>query len=304
MKKYYAGTISLEDLGTALETNKTQWEKLDEGIQAAKDTWDSFIRSIASADGMHVTITADVSSSGGSSGGSKGSTGSGIAKCFIGSTLVDTPQGPRPISALSAGDEVLLLNEYQELEITQVEDVITGYRDDLVSVETSNRQVFHCSPNHPFKTPDGFIWAGTLQPGTELISTDASVSVLSVTPYPGTFRVFDIRVYHPDHTFLVGGICVHNKEPVETRASGGPGYKGDWYLTGEEGPELIRFPRNGTVFTNQETQGILNSLQSIAQGATGASINVNIYPQQASTELDYYSIAYTAAGIIKRKMNL
>lgn len=302
--KKYQQTGDIDVFGQALEANKTQWEKLDDGIQAAKDTWDSFVRSISSADGMHVTITADVSSSGGSSGGSKGATGSGIAKCFVGSTLIDTPQGPRPISALSAGDEVLLLNEYQELEITQVEDVITGYRDDLVSVETSNRQVFHCSPNHPFKTPDGFIWAGTLQPGTELISTDASVSVLSVAPYPGTFRVFDIRVYHPDHTFLVGGICVHNKEPVETRASGGPGYKGDWYLTGEEGPELIRFPRNGTVFTNKETQGILNSLQSIAQGATGASINVNIYPQQASTELDYYSIAYTAAGIIKRKMNL
>jgi hypothetical protein len=57
-----------------------------------------------------------------------------------------------------------------------------------------------------------------------------------------------------------------NGNGIIGRASGGPGSKGKWYLTGEKGPELIQFPQNGYVYTAQQTADMMNSFREMAAG--------------------------------------
>jgi hypothetical protein len=81
-------------------------------------------------------------------------------------------------------------------------------------VET-NRGKFFCSPNHLWKTESGFVMAAMLAPGARLISRIAGAMVIQVKPYPGTFQVFNLHVDHAEHTYMVGGIVVHNVKPSE-----------------------------------------------------------------------------------------
>jgi hypothetical protein len=133
-------------------------------------------------------------------------------RCFVGDTPVITPAGPRLIGELQAGDTVTVLTDGGLVEASIVQ-VMSAYRDDLVRVDVSDGQTFYCSPNHPFKTQRGFVWASRLEAFDKLISTTPGLFVLGVCAYPGTHQVFDLHIDHPDHTFLVGsGLVVHNKE--------------------------------------------------------------------------------------------
>jgi hypothetical protein len=132
--------------------------------------------------------------------------------CFVGGTPVDTPQGPRMIGTIQPGERVTVLSESGPVDAA-VREVIHAYRDDLVSVLVSDGQTFFCSPEHPFKTQTrGFVGASSLAVGEGLVGLQAGLFVVRVQPCPGTFQVFDLHVDHPDHTFLVGGVVVHNKE--------------------------------------------------------------------------------------------
>jgi hypothetical protein len=131
--------------------------------------------------------------------------------CFVGGTLVDTPQGPRMIGEIRAGDLVNVLTETGVVS-APVQRVITARRADLVSVEISDGQKFFCSPNHPFKTGHGFVCASELHQGEQLVGLKDGLRVESVTACPGVYQVYDLCIDHPDHTFMVGGVCVHNKE--------------------------------------------------------------------------------------------
>jgi hypothetical protein len=75
-------TGDVDAFSAALEENKSAWEVMDEGIQKTRESlqnattdWNNFLTRIAEANGLHVTIYADVVHSGG--GGSRGSGPSG-----------------------------------------------------------------------------------------------------------------------------------------------------------------------------------------------------------------------------------
>lgn len=149
--------------------------------------------------------------------------------CFIGGTLVNTPGGLRPIREIRAGELVQVLTEEGDVVNARVKWVVMGQRDDLVVVRLSDGRRFVCSPNHPWRVRDqatDFIHAGQLARDMELVSIPgaARVFVYSVSPYPAACPVYDLRVEHPEHTFLVDGIMVHNKEaPDGAGASVGKG---------------------------------------------------------------------------------
>lgn len=67
-----------------------------------------------------------------------------------------------------------------------------------------------------------------------------------------------------------GGGDVQAVVPVDKRrAGGGPVNAGDDVLVGEEGPEVVRFGRNGFVHTAQQTASMLRGLAQGARPATG-----------------------------------
>ena len=75
--KKYKETKNIEEFDKALGNNKTQWEKLDEGIQTAKKSWLEFVGSIAEANGMSISILVNLITHGNSQGIAGSGSGSG-----------------------------------------------------------------------------------------------------------------------------------------------------------------------------------------------------------------------------------
>lgn len=75
---------------------------------------------------------------------------------------------------------------------------------------------------------------------------------------------------------LLGGINFGG-----ARQHGGPVLAGRSYLVGEEGPELVRFPATGQVFSNQETARMLGS-ESGPGGSTVINVTFHIQAHDAA----------------------
>lgn len=75
--KKYKETKNIEEFDKALGNNKTQWEKLDEGIQTAKKTWNEFLANIANANGMSISILVNLITAGNAQGVAGSGSGSG-----------------------------------------------------------------------------------------------------------------------------------------------------------------------------------------------------------------------------------
>lgn len=215
----YAQTGNIDDFTSALGENKDQWAALDKNLQAAKTDFEkaqgafnNMMRDIATAAGKTWTVKVDFSGSGGNGGGND------QGRCFVYDTPVDTPTGPRPIGEIRAGDSVLLKTDGGRIVTVPVQRTITGERSDLVRLTTSDGQEIHCSPNHPFKVGTAplyrFVLAAELEPGMRLVSAHRRrVTVIGIQPHPGTHTVYNLHVDHPEHTYLAGGLVVHNAKP-------------------------------------------------------------------------------------------
>jgi TP901 family phage tail tape measure protein len=130
--------------------------------------------------------------------------------CFVASTPVNVPGGMTMIADLRVGDKVLLMRDDGEQVAALVAKTIHSVRSDLVSVYIDDGRQYHCSPNHRFKTfARGWVEACDLAPGEMLVSKTPAF-VAFVEAYPGEFDIYNIEVDHPDHTYLVDGVVVHN----------------------------------------------------------------------------------------------
>ena len=148
--------------------------------------------------------------------------------CFVGTTPVTTPDGLVCIADLALGDRVTVLTASGP-ETALVAKVIRAYRDDLVTVRTSDGQSFACSPNHRWLANGEWAFAAMLRPGDVLKALgDRDVHVLQVRPCPGAYQVHNIEVDHPDHTYLVGGIVVHNAKPAPSPSAPARGAGGNF----------------------------------------------------------------------------
>lgn len=96
-----------------------------------------------------------------------------LPPCFIGSTLVNTPNGYKSIDSLSVGD-VVYNQHMAEEKINQV--WVTPYTGDLIDVNYwFCNEPIRCTPNHPFLTKDrGWINAIDL--------TDADYIAIPISP--------------------------------------------------------------------------------------------------------------------------
>jgi hypothetical protein len=135
--------------------------------------------------------------------------------CVGEGTLVDTPSGARRIERLEVDDVVIAV------------DPTTGQREAarVQAIRSSVREVFSfqggallVTDDHPLFDPT----SGTFHPASDwltgrrstLMATSSSwAGVQTVTEHPpaGLHQVFDLVVDHRWHTFVAGGIVVHNK---------------------------------------------------------------------------------------------
>jgi hypothetical protein len=161
--------------------------------------------------------------------------------CFVAGTPVSIPQGYRAIEDIRVGD-VVSVKTAEGIVRARVSNLVTGVKPQLVKIDTSDGQTFQCTPDHPWQLADGnFVFASNLCAGDQLNSDHGEVYVLDTNLRIGEFTVYTFGVNHPDHTYMVGGLVVHNK----TGAAGSagwqtvpPGYPNDsfplWIQSGEK----------------------------------------------------------------------
>ncbi len=150
----------------------------------------------------------DDSSGGGSSGGDSGGDSGGFG-CFVGETLVWTPQGYRQISELKIGDYVFSYDLLQERvvlgRICWCRSIVRG---DIVQVKVAD-ETLTCSDNHRFLTDEREWKAIGSVPGGLMSHTGKRVA--RIEPLVGTRRVYNFTTI-PSHNYFVGQnrLIVHN----------------------------------------------------------------------------------------------
>ena len=261
VRQFAAGEINAAEFKTALEEFESTWSVFDESVIKARDLMDELnakIEWFAQTHTATVRINADQPVD-----WNDPETQNDL--CFIAGTPITTPDGPRPIEEIRSGDPVTVLTDAGPVS-APVKWTVSSTRAGIVTIKTSDGQEFTCSDNHCWKLTDGS-WreAWTLQPGVPLASDHGPVSVLSVHVVDGKFRVYNFVIDHPDHTYMVGGLVVHNG-----KAAGGPVKAGTPYIVGEAGPEPFVPAANGYVLSRSDAMA---AVQSSTWGAGGAAVS-------------------------------
>ena len=133
-----------------------------------------------------------------------------VDECFPSGTLVDG----RRIETITVGETVIAFNATtQKLETAQVLGTHCRQATQLIRL-TVDGETMHCTPNHPFWTPEGWIEAEYLASDRDVVWTPPGWrKVDRVEPLALSFPVdvFNLDVGGP-HTYLVGQqhIAVHN----------------------------------------------------------------------------------------------
>jgi intein/homing endonuclease len=75
-------------------------------------------------------------------------------ECFPEGTLIDTPTGKKNIKDLKTGDAV-----YNATGIGIIKDIFIKETQELIKLKLSNKKEIICTPNHPFFTTEGWVYA-------------------------------------------------------------------------------------------------------------------------------------------------
>ena len=117
-------------------------------------------------------------------------------KCFAAGTLVETPDGPRPIEELRPGDRVLSIDpDTDEVIAAEVSGARTHAAQHVVRVQIGDSEVF-ATQDHRFQVEArGWVPANALAPGDTLQGADLPyASIVSVSEAPHSADVYDLEV--------------------------------------------------------------------------------------------------------------
>jgi len=184
-----------------------------------------------------VTIRNNGYMAGGGGGGGQGGWGTySVSSCFPSGTLINTPQGLRPIQDIQVGDEVYSFDAGirwglvdptpvygSEMVIRKVTDISKhGYNDTptpahLIKVIHSNGELVatynhevHSLTKQSALSDPGFAKVEDLEPGDIIFAEDGSeVTVTEILPGGEYDYVYNLEVEEL-HTYIASGIRVHN----------------------------------------------------------------------------------------------
>jgi intein/homing endonuclease/predicted lipid-binding transport protein (Tim44 family) len=169
--------------------------------------------------------------------------------CFPKGTPIATPQGLKAIETLVSGDEVLAVDEGGRTVSTRVRTIFIN-KSSLLEIETRAGRLV-ATADHPIALGQGrFRPAGELNSGEPILQWKKGRTL--ITPI-GRVRegneealVFNLTVDAP-HTFIAGGIVVHNK--------GGGCLPAGTPVSTLQGPEPIETLNPGTRVLTIDPQG-------------------------------------------------
>ena len=139
-----------------------------------------------------------------------GAGGGGGGGCFLGHTLVRTPDGLRAIEALQAGDQVLSFDDQGELHQATVLKVHVHKNERVVRYRLWGGAVLDATPNHwVLNQFNAFVEIGTLGADDCLVDENGHLRPIVECTEHGRGTVYNLTV-EGHHTFIAGGIRVHN----------------------------------------------------------------------------------------------
>ena len=135
-----------------------------------------------------------------------------VKACFIGETIIHTPQGLKQIKDIKIGDEVYSYDEEkQEVTIRKVTHLFEEEAEEILEIETE-KGIISTTRNHPFFVNGQFKDAEQIEVGECLFTHDERlVKVLSLNYIPKTEKVYNFEA-EENHCYFVGedGVLVLN----------------------------------------------------------------------------------------------
>ena len=139
-----------------------------------------------------------------------GSGGGGGGGCFLGHTLVGTPDGPRAIETLQPGDLVVSFDDQGQLYHAKVLKVHVHEGEHVVRYRLWGGAVLDATPNHwVLNQFNAFVEIGSLGSDDCLVDENDHLRPIVERIEHGRGTVYNLTV-EGHHTFIAGGIRVHN----------------------------------------------------------------------------------------------
>lgn len=136
--------------------------------------------------------------------------GAGGGGCFLGHTLISTPEGERPIDTLTVGDTVIAFDDKKQLHSAKVLAVHVHENEVVNRYQIWGGKVLDATPNHwVLNQFNAFVEIGTLGPDDCLLDRNGHLRPIVHTESLGLDTVYNLTV-EGFHTFIASGICVHN----------------------------------------------------------------------------------------------
>jgi predicted phage tail protein len=214
----------------------------------------------------------------------QGSGGLGGGGCFLGHTLVSTPDGTCQIDQLKPGDQVLSFDDRGTIQAATVLQVHVHENEHVVRYTLWGGTVLDATPNHwVLNQFNAFVEIGTLDADDCLIDENNHLR-----PIVGKTDLCNGTVYNltveGHHTFIAGGIRVHNAGlGLGVAGSGGSrrgkGGGGQAYTPTEADDSLqsVQFGSVLDLLSEGEIEGIEGGVKGIyldgtpIQSSTGAN---------------------------------
>lgn len=138
--------------------------------------------------------------------------------CFPAGTLVETPQGPRPIDSIETDDRIITVGRDGQTATSQVQSVfVTNNR--LWRVVTEDATLITTETQPLCASRGEFVQAGSLQPGDEILlwqeGSARTAKVKSITRTDRGAKVYNLIVGRSE-VFVAGGFLARSKPPGRT----------------------------------------------------------------------------------------
>lgn len=150
--------------------------------------------------------------------------GCGGDSCFVAGTLVQTPDGPRPIESLVVGD-IVCSCDLATREI-HARPIVALHRDKVRSFRrvtfANGRRSCGLTESHPVYLPvrDAYVAVRDARAGDDVLVLTAEgleprtiLEISGEETFEPTFEVYNLSVGGPEQNFFADGVLVHNKEP-------------------------------------------------------------------------------------------
>jgi hypothetical protein len=191
--------------------------------------------------------------------------------CFLGHTLIRTPDGQRPIEALQPGDLVLSFDDRGKLHHAKILKVHVHEGERVNRYRLWGGAVLDATANHwVLNQFNAFVEIDTLGPDDCLVDENGHLRPIVDRAEFCVGTVYNLTV-EGHHTFIAGGIRVHNAGLGLgiAGAGGGGGGKGggggETYTPTEAGDSLnsAQYAQVVDLISEGEIEGLKNGLQSI-----------------------------------------